>query len=94
MSHPDPNGLTATMASPIAKQWLETCREEYASLLAKEVFKPVHLPQGEKAVGCRWVFRIKHLANGLLDRYKSRLCALGYSQRPDRNYTKVFAPTC
>ncbi|CAL8163118.1 unnamed protein product [Prunus armeniaca] len=40
----------------------------------------VPLPRWKKAVGCRWVFTLKHKADGSIDRYKARLVAKGYTQ--------------
>lgn len=39
------------------------------------------LPPGKKAVGCKWVFTLKFLADGSLERYKARLVAKGYTQK-------------
>ncbi|XP_052479531.1 uncharacterized mitochondrial protein AtMg00810-like [Gossypium raimondii] len=33
------------------------------------------LPEGKKPIGCKWVFRIKHQADGSIERYKARLVA-------------------
>ncbi|XP_070668963.1 uncharacterized mitochondrial protein AtMg00810-like [Malus domestica] len=52
----------------------------------------VPLPNGKKAVGCRWVFTIKHKANGSIDRYKARLVAKGYTQTYGVDYQETFAP--
>lgn len=38
------------------------------------------LPQGKKAIGCQWVFRIKHRSDGSIERYKARLVVLGNRQ--------------
>lgn len=49
------------------------------------------LPQGRKAVGCKWTFKIKTGANGEITRYKARLVAQGFSQKYGEDY-EVFAP--
>ena len=56
-------------------------------------FEPVELPSGRKAIGCRWVFKLKRKADGAVDKYKARLVAKGFSQRPGLDFGQVFAPT-
>ena len=33
------------------------------------------LPPGKSAIGCKWVFRVKYLPSGTIERYKARLVA-------------------
>ncbi|CAL8084987.1 unnamed protein product [Prunus armeniaca] len=51
----------------------------------------VPLPRGKKAVGCNWVFTLKHKADGSIDSYKARLVAKGYSQTYGVDYLETFA---
>jgi hypothetical protein len=53
----------------------------------------VKLPSRKHAIGLRWFMKVKHNADGSLDRYKARLVAKGYSQQPGFNFKKTFAPT-
>ncbi|CCA77399.1 hypothetical protein PIIN_11376, partial [Serendipita indica DSM 11827] len=56
-------------------------------------WKLVRLPQGKKAIGSRWVFKIKRDADGSISKYKGRIVAKGYAQREGIDYTETFTPT-
>ncbi|CAL2262844.1 unnamed protein product [Prunus armeniaca] len=43
-------------------------------------------------IGCRWVFTIKHNANGSIKGYKVRLVTIGYTQTYGINHEETFAP--
>lgn len=51
------------------------------------------LPPGKKALGCRWVYKIKYNSDGTIERYKTRLVILGNHQVEGINYTETFALT-
>lgn len=42
-------------------------------------------------IGCKWVFTMKHMSDGSVDKYKARLVAKGYTQIFGIDYQKTFA---
>jgi hypothetical protein len=54
--------------------------EEMASLNVNVTWEFVPLPKDKKEIGCKWVYKIKHNADGFVSRYKARLVAKGYAQ--------------
>jgi hypothetical protein len=80
------------MSRDDAGLWHEASQQEYDALHQHGVWELCELPAGRKAVGCRWVYRIKTNADGTVERYKARLVAKGFSQKPHLDYTETFAP--
>ena len=78
---------------PDAGEWYAAAQDEFQALMDNGTFEPVELPSGRKAIGCRWVFKLKRKADGAVDKYKARLVAKGFSQRPGLDFGQVFAPT-
>ncbi|CAL2268732.1 unnamed protein product [Prunus armeniaca] len=73
-------------------RWKEAMDEELRALRKNSTWELVELPRGKKVVGCKWVFTIKHKADGSVDRYKARLVAKGYTQTYGIDYQDTFAP--
>jgi hypothetical protein len=73
-------------------KWKDAMKEELLALQKNKTWELVHLPEGKKAVGCKWVFTVKQTPEGKVDRYKARLVAKGYSQTYGIDYDETFAP--
>ena len=41
---------------------------------------------------CRWIYKVKHNADGAVNQYKARLVAKGYAQAHGVDYEETFAP--
>ena len=61
------------------------------SLHRNQTWDLVKLPSGKKALKNRWVYVIKHEADGSR-RYKARLVVKGYSQKHGIDFNEIFAP--
>ena len=72
--------------------WIKAEQEEIAQLIAMGTWELVPPPPGRSAIKNTWRYRKKTDANGVVTRYKARLCACGYSQRAGIDYKEVYSP--
>ena len=77
-------------------------RAEFVKAFAKELkgladigtFEAItEVPPGKKAIPSKNVYKIKLLANGSLDKFKTRTTIKGFHQRPMEDYFSTFSPT-
>jgi hypothetical protein len=63
-----------------------------ATLDANATWELVALPEDKKVIGCKWVYKVKHNADGSMSRYNARLVAKGYAQTYDIDYEEIYSP--
>jgi len=67
-------------------------KDEMNSMQSNKVWNLVELPNGAKAIGCKWFFKTKRDSLGNIERYKTRLVAKGFTQKEGIDYIETFSP--
>ena len=88
-SHHIPNSIEEALTD---SKWARAVQEELEALQKNKTWKLVPPLEHKKLVGCKWVFTIKHKADGSVDRYKARLMAKGFTQTYGVDYSETFSP--
>ena len=74
------------------KQWNVAMDAEMNALDDSGTCELTPLPKEKKAIGCKWVYKVKHNADGSVNRYKARLVAKGYAQTYGIDFEETFSP--
>jgi histone deacetylase 1/2 len=73
-------------------RWLQAMQTEYKALMDNHTWSLVPLPPHRKAIGCKWIFRIKENPDGTVNKFKARLVAKGFLQTAGFDFTETFSP--
>ena len=74
------------------KEWKDAMIEEYQSTMKNDVQDVVLRPEGNSVVTSKWIYKIKHVVDGSIEKYKARFMARGFSQKEGIDYEETFAP--
>jgi hypothetical protein len=72
--------------------WVKAMNAELEALKQNKTWIFVDAPPHVKPIGSRWVYKIKHKADGTIERYKARLVAKGYNQIEGIDFFETFSP--
>ena len=59
--------------------------------MKNDVWEIVPRPEGKSVVTSRWLYKIKHGADGSIEKYKAKFVGRGLSQKEGVNYDETFA---
>ena len=65
---------------------------EMDSIQENQTWELSVLPANHKAIGLKWVFKVKKDPDGNITKYKARFVAKGYAQREGVEFEEVFSP--
>ena len=88
----EPATVKEALDNSYKAEWTTAMKKEMKSLYANDVWDLVLLPEDRKAVGSKWVFKRKIGADGMVERYKARLVAQGFSQKSGLDYDQTLSP--
>ena len=72
--------------------WKDAMQEEYQSIMKNDVWDVVPHPERKSVMTSKWIYKIKHAADGSIEKYKARFVAHGFSQKEGIDYEETFAP--
>ena len=87
----DPETFSQALSCKESDLWYNAMKDELDSMKSNEVWDLVELPQGAKAIGCKWVYKTKRDSLSNIERYKARLVAKGFTQKKGINQGDLFS---
>jgi hypothetical protein len=76
----NPKSLNEVQAHADWPRWKEAMDHELTTLEKAGTWETVLRPPNKNIVGSKWVYRIKHKADGSIEKYKAHLVARGFTQ--------------
>jgi hypothetical protein len=91
--HNEPVDIREAQGRADWPKWETVMHEELKSLEQHGTYERVkELPPGRKAVGYKWIFKLKLNPDNLIAQYKARLVVKGYLQVPGQDFTETTSP--
>ncbi|GJY23649.1 ribonuclease H-like domain-containing protein [Tanacetum coccineum] len=72
--------------------WIDAMNAKIEALNENQTWVIVDLPANRKAIGNKWIYKIKYKSNGDIDRYKARLVVKGFNQKEGIDFDETFSP--
>ena len=83
-----PSSFEEAVQQPV---WVDAMVEEYDSIIYNTVWDVVPRPQGKSVVSSRWLYKVKQVADGSVEKHKVRFVSRGFSHVEGIDYNETFA---
>ncbi|PHT34645.1 ABC transporter C family member 5 [Capsicum baccatum] len=80
------------MSSSDSFFWKEAVSSKIDSILSNHTWVLVDFPPVNKPLSSKWIFKRKMKAEGINDKYKTRLVVKGFKQKEDLDYFDTYSP--
>ncbi len=90
----EPETYSRAMQGPHAAEWARAMEEELDQLHKNETWTLVHqdeMEAGHRALGGKWVYKVKRDVDGKVARFKARWVVKGYLQQFGVDFDQTFA---
>lgn len=74
------------------KNWRNAMSDEYNAVTRHHTYDLVPPAPNQNVIDTKWIYTLKYLPNGYLDRYKACLVARGFNQQHGLDYAETFSP--
>jgi hypothetical protein len=72
--------------------WVDAMVEEYDSIVKNSAWEIVPRPVNKSMVGSRWIYKVKQVVDGSVEKYKAKFLAQGFSQIEGIYCDETFSP--
>ena len=74
------------------KEWVKAMTEQYNSIMKNDVWDIIPKPKNKSVVSSKWIYKIKHVADGSIEKYKAIFVARGFPQKEGIDCKETFSP--
>ena len=71
--------------------WVKAMSEEMRALCKNETWNLVPDSPHRKAIGCKWIYKVKYNVDGSVNCYEAKLVAKGYAQTHGIDYEESLS---
>ena len=91
LDHDEPANYEEAMMSLDFDKWPEAMKSEIGSMYENKVWTLIDLPDDQRAIENKWIFKRKTDADSSVTIYKARLVAKGIRQVQGVDYDEIFS---
>jgi len=88
----EPANFQEAVSGKYAQKWKDAILAEFEAHEKNGTWKIVPKPERKSLLSTKWVFKVKTLPNGQIDRFKARLVARGFEQRAGLDFFETYSP--